>query len=174
MNTYRNQAQQKRSPTGGHGQKGRGRDNPGQSSPSPSRMSELCGDIVLNPKPEGEVNPALFDDIAHKAAKIIGEGQGNKPTQLRKFYDEIVMWEEKVNGEGSEEQSKRLRKYLPMIRMLNAKAAYAKGRKLVNDDFVVLLRRCLEQLEDDPETLRHVRLFFEAFMGFYKSVNPSG
>ena len=173
MNTDRRQGQQKRSCTDGRGRQGRRGNNPGQGSPNP-RMRELCDKIVLNPDSEGAVDPALFDDIASEAATIIGGNQRhNKSTQLRKFYDEILMWEEKVNGEGPEEPRKRLRKYLPMIRMLNAKAAYAKGRKHVNDDFVALLRRCLEQLEDDPETLRHARLFFEAFMGFYKSVNPS-
>ena len=173
MNTDRRQRQQKHSHTGGRRQQGQRRDDPGQNSPSKG-MQDLCNKIVLKSDSEGCVDTALFDDIAREAANIIGKGRGNnKPTQLRKFYDELLLWEEKVNGGGSEESGKRLRKYLPMIRMLNAKAAYAKGRKHVNADFVALLRRCLEQLEEDPETLRHARLFFEAFMGFYKSVKPS-
>ena len=41
--------------------------------------------------------------------------------------------------------------------------------------FVTLLRRCLEQVDDTPKSphaLRNSRLFFEAFMGFYKRHGP--
>jgi CRISPR-associated protein Csm2 len=53
--------------------------------------------------------------------------------------------------------------------MINAKAAYAEGRKpkLVTTDFVYLMRNTLAQVTD-PETLTHCKLFWEAFMGFYK------
>ena len=137
-------------------------------------MAGLCGRIILARSLEDKLDPDLFDGVAREAAEAIcGEGANrNKPSQLRKFYDELLMWEGRVNGKGPDEAHARLRKYLPLIRMLNAKAAYAQGRGHVGPDFVSLLRRCLEQVKDDPETLRHARLFFEAFMGFYKVVRP--
>ena len=62
--------------------------------------------------------------------------------------------------------------YLPFIRMLNAKAAYAKGRKLVDDKYVGLLNSGLQQVTDS-DTLHTFKLFMEAFMGFYKQERPN-
>ena len=113
----------------------------------------------------------LFDGVARGAAKHVAGGdrnQKNKPSQLRQFYDELVMWEEKVQRD-----ERRFREYLPFIRMLNAKAAYAAGRKHVDDNFVNLMHHCLGQV-DDARALRNFKLFFEAFMGFYMVERPSG
>ena len=74
----------------------------------------------------------LFDNVAQNAATTIADNRNsNKPTQLRRFYDEIVLWESKVN-----QQPDKFEEYLPFIRMINAKVAYALGRKLVDDNFV--------------------------------------
>ncbi len=109
----------------------------------------------------------LFDKIAKEKAEIIArDNNSNKSTQLRKFYDEIVMWETKTS-----QHPEKFAEFLPFIRMLNAKAAYAKGRKLVNEDYVMLLSDCLKQVECD-KTMRHFKLFMEAFMGFYKEERP--
>ena len=150
------------------------RSGPDRVQPSDA-IKALCTRVALTPGANGALDPALFDETARDAAKIVnGEGRNlNKSSQLRKFYDELLMWEERVHGSGREGAEARLREYLPLIRMLNAKAAYAQGRKHVGPDFVRLLRRCLEQIEDKPETLRHARLFFEAFMGFYKTLRPT-
>ncbi len=114
-----------------------------------------------------EVSADLFDKIAKEKAEMIAkDNKSNKPTQLRKFYDEIVMWETKTSR-----HPKKFAEFLPFIRMLNAKAAYAKGRKLVNEDYVTLLSECLRQVECD-KTMRHFKLFMEAFMGFYKEERP--
>jgi len=109
----------------------------------------------------------LFDIVARMTAEIIADDtKSNKPTQLRRFYDEIVMWENKTS-----QQSEKFDEYLPFIRMINAKAAYARGRKLVDDNYVKLLNDCLKQV-DSPETMRNFKLFMEAFMGFYKEKRP--
>ena len=150
------------------------RAGPAQKPPS-STITELCASIAFAPGASDTLDPTLFDEIARDAANIVSE-EGkklNRSTQLRKFYDELLMWEARVHGNGREGANDRLREYLPLIRMLNAKAAYAQGRNHVGPDFVHLLRRCLEQIEDKPETLRHARLFFEAFMGFYKTLRPT-
>ena len=137
-------------------------------------MKSLGSRIVL--APGTSISPDLFDDVADQAARIVA-GEGTRNSQLRRFYDELLRWEDKVNGGEPEGAEARLREQLPFIRMMNAKAAYAKGRKLkgrelVGAAFVEMLRRCLEQVNDDPGALRNCRLFFEAFMGFYKLHGP--
>jgi CRISPR-associated protein Csm2 len=116
----------------------------------------------------GELNPELFNGIAKRCAKAIGENRKrNKPSQLRRFYDELVMWQSKVGADNA-----RFEEVRPFILMLNAKAAYAEGRELVDKNFVSLIERCLRQAED-AKTLGYAKLFFEAFLGFYKEVRPS-
>jgi CRISPR-associated protein Csm2 len=118
-----------------------------------------------------KLDPELFNNVAkHEARRIAGDDPkktDNKPTQLRKFYDEIVMWDSKVMM-----YPEKFDEYLPFIRMLNAKAAYARGRKLVDDNFVGLLNTGLQQVIC-PETLHTFKLFMEAFMGFYKQERPN-
>ena len=136
-----------------------------------SEMTELCRKIALVPREGGALAPDLFDGTAEEAAKIVAD-EKTKPTQLRRFYDELLHWDEMVNGGGRECAGDRLREQLPFIRMMNAKAAYANGRNLVGASFAELLRTCLAQVDDNPQALRHCRLFFEAFMGFYKRHGP--
>lgn len=113
------------------------------------------------------LDPQLFNQVAKDCAKTIGDNRRcNKPSQLRRFYDELSMWVSKV-----EQHPERFAEYRPFILMLNAKAAYAKGRDLIDDNFVNLLAHCLGQA-DDATKLRQVKLFFEAFLGFYKEVRP--
>ena len=119
------------------------------------------------------LDPELFNGTARKYAKILAlreDGRPrneNKPTQLRRFYDEMVLWETRAS-----QQPDKFAEYLPFIRMINAKAAYAEGRKLVNPDFVSLMRHTLGEVKD-AETLTHCKLFWEAFMGFYKQERPN-
>ncbi len=121
---------------------------------------------------DGEALPAdLFDDIARSTAKTVAgdeRNQANKPSQIRQFYDELVMWEEKARA-----APERFDELLPFIRMLNAKAAYANGRRHVDSNFVDFIACCLGQV-DDYQTLRNFKLFFEAFLGFYKQERPTG
>ena len=134
-------------------------------------MHELSENIRLVPPKGGSLAPDLFDDVADKAAQIVAN-EGTKPSQLRRFYDELLRWDERVHHGDPEGAKDRLRRHLPFIRMMNAKAAYAKGRNLVGASFVDMLRRCLEQVNDEPDALHNFRVFFEAFMGFYKLRGP--
>jgi len=77
------------------------------------------------------------------------------------------MWDQKIK----QDPAKYL-EYLPLIKMLNAKVAYANGRKLVDDNFVKLMRHCLGQLNENKASFETCKLFFEAFMGFYKMHKP--
>ena len=100
------------------------------------------------------------------------EGSGrdsNKSTQLRKFYDELVMWFEKVHFERTPiEREAKYTEVAPFIQMLVAKVAYAKGRGHVDDNFEKLFAHLIRQISD-VESLKHAKLFMEAFMGFYKA-----
>ena len=151
-------------PQGNHrGRPGR----PGTDRPHHRDQSTLnTTRIVLNATP---LSVELFDDVARQTAReVAGDSRKNKPSQIRQFYDELVMWEEKVRRDES-----RFEEYLPFIRMLNAKAAYAKGRRHVDDNFVAFISCCITQV-DDYTSLRHFKLFFEAFLGFYKQERPTG
>jgi CRISPR-associated protein Csm2 len=116
-----------------------------------------------------QIDAELFNGTAKQEAKKVAAGgeRVNKPTQLRRFYDEIVMWENKATL-----HPEKFAEYLPFIRMINAKVAYAQGRKLVDDSFVGMMSECLKQVES-TDTLRTFKLFMEAFMGFYKQERPN-
>lgn len=115
----------------------------------------------------GKLEPQLFNEIARRCADTIGRNdRRNKPSQLRRFYDELVMWNTKV-----EQHPDRFEEYQPFILMLNAKAAYAEGRDLVDGNFVKLLDHCLRAITD-ARSLAIAKLFFEAFLGFYKEFRP--
>ena len=125
-------------------------------------------DIKLSKTGE-KLDPELFNGIARNEAKKVASGgdRVNKATQLRKFYDEIVLWDNKVLL-----HPEKFDEYLPFIRMLNAKVAYAEGRKLVDHNFVNLLNHGLKQVVC-AETLHTFKLFVEAYMGFYKQERPN-
>jgi len=107
----------------------------------------------------------LFSDDAENIAKLLNlDPSKNKPTQIRRFYDELVGWQERI---GTDEQ--KFKDYAAFIHMLNAKAAYAQGRKLVTQEFADWLRGCIAQI-DSPRTLNHFRLHFEAMLGFLKFI----
>lgn len=124
--------------------------------------------IQFKGKEPKDIDADLFNGIASDAAETIAQSKKelNKPTQLRRFYDEIVMWESKASLHPD-----KFPEYLPFIRMINAKAAYALGRKLVDDNFAQLISHGLKQVETYPD-LRNFKLFMEAFMGFYKEKRP--
>lgn len=131
---------------------------------------------------------ALKDDLFFEVAKAKsleifqgglnqrGTQDKNKSTQLRKFYDELVMWTDKVHSIGKLEPGQkseavreaRYRDSAPFIKMMNAKVAYAKGRNHVDDSFEAMFSHCIKSVSN-AETLKHAKLFMEAFMGFYKA-----
>jgi CRISPR-associated protein Csm2 len=116
------------------------------------------------------ISPKLYDEIANETAECIANSDSrdaNKSTQLRKYYDELCMWDQKIKQDPA-----MYLEYLPLIKMLNAKVAYANGRKLVDDNFVKLMRHCLGQLNENKASFETCKLFFEAFMGFYKMHKP--
>jgi CRISPR-associated protein Csm2 len=111
-----------------------------------------------------EIKAELFNSVAQRTAQTLASSarEVNKSTQIRRFYDELLMWEMKT----SQNESK-FNEYLPFILMLNAKVAYAEGRKHVDTNFTRFMNHCLGQVKD-AASLRTFKLFFEAMLGFYK------
>ena len=116
------------------------------------------------------LDPALFFQTAEQLAKDIDkegrESRGrdrNGSTQLRRFFDELVRLN--IQAQAKEHDWGMIK---PRVHMIVAKAAYAKGRDLVTDKFVNLIRDGISQV-DTAEDLQVFTNFFESFMGFYKS-----
>ncbi len=115
------------------------------------------------------LDPQIFSDVAKRVAKEIptSNTRVNRPSQLRRFYDEIVLWEDKVRA-----APERFEEYRPFLLMMNAKAAYAQGREVVSGEFACLVQHTLAQVQDE-KSLHLCKLFWEAFMGFYKLERPN-
>ncbi len=112
------------------------------------------------------LDPALFFQTAEKMAEDIdreGNNNQNKSTQLRRFFDELVRLN--IQAQAKKEEWGMIK---PRVHMIVAKAAYAKGRNLVTQKFVNLIRDGISQVES-REDLQVFTNFFESFMGFYKS-----
>jgi CRISPR-associated protein Csm2 len=160
MPERRHQHQQERGRGQGGGYRGDHRGRGREQDPLPTLTID---DIQFG----GQIDPELFNGIAKRCAvTVAANSRRNKPSQLRRFYDELVMWQTKVGADEARFQEVR-----PFILMLNAKAAYAEGRELVDKNFVKLLEHCLRQATD-AKTLSYAKLFFEAFLGFYKEQRP--
>jgi CRISPR-associated protein Csm2 len=113
----------------------------------------------------------IFSDVAREAArKVAAEASHtkNKSTQLRKFYDELVMWHDKLFDYNVKDKEATYKEFAPFIKMMCAKVAYAKGRGHVGSDFERLFTDIIKAIKN-PVTLKHAKLFMEAFMGFYKA-----
>lgn len=122
---------------------------------------------------DGKIDPELFSSKAEQFAKEVYKGQtktngkANKPTQLRKFYDEVLRFDGILKSCSHEKQKEEFEKLLPYLKMLNAKVAYAMGRDLVTEEFRDFISQSINQIEsrDDFDIFASL---FEAFMGFYK------
>ncbi len=118
------------------------------------------------------LEPELFSSIAEDWAKEVKNScnkdkkdkpTNNKPTQIRKFYDEVIRFNSIVETNPDEFDN-----ILPYLKMLNAKAAYAVGRKqLVSDKFKQFISESLSQIKDKDDFSAFVGLF-ESFIGYYK------
>ncbi|MFZ7214812.1 type III-A CRISPR-associated protein Csm2 [[Pasteurella] aerogenes] len=112
-------------------------------------------------------SPNIFSNIADEAAREIkANASANKSTQLRKFYDELAMWNDRVQLDQADKQAK-FKELEPFIKMLKAKVAYAKGRKHVDDHFMAIFNKTIDEIKC-PQTLKEAKLFMEAVMGYCK------
>lgn len=116
-------------------------------------------------KANNEIDPDLFSTKAEDLAKEIfdqSSNKKNKPTQIRKFYDEVLRFSSMLKNKPDD-----FNNVLPYIKMLNAKVSYALGRDLVSYSFKDFIAGSLSQI-NDPKDFEVFANFFEAFMGFYK------
>jgi len=124
--------------------------------------------IVLDYKQDNE----LFNETAKKIADDIGAGRGGvQNTQIRKFYDKVLELNDKAKRLNDDEFKNEI---LPFVKMLNSKVAYASqrnsgGGKLINGSFVRMMNECIKQIHT-KEGLNTFKLFFEAVIGFHKSL----
>ncbi len=132
-------------------------------------MSEI---IFWKDKENKKVDPTLFSIKAENLAKQLAQdcqesrNRENKRTQIRKFYDEVIRLDAEAKTNPQEWDN-----ILPLVHMLIAKAAYAKGRRLVSDNFVNFIRSSIKQISGAKD-LELFAGFFEAFMGFYRMYCP--
>jgi CRISPR-associated protein Csm2 len=125
-------------------------------------------------KSKMQLDIELFSTKAQKLAEEIykdqkqSKGKVNKPTQIRKFYDEILKFDSIIKSKPDD-----FEKLLPYLKMLNAKAAYALGRKLVSKKFKDFIFASSAQI-NTKEDFDAFKNFFEAFMGFYKYYDEKG
>ncbi len=136
----------------------------------PSLDPTLIQKIVFG----NQISADLYDSTPEAIAQHIGTNEKGearkgkvKSTQARRFYDEVVMWDEKIR-----QNPASFAENLPLIKMIKAKASYSRGRELIDDDFLAVLVQGLKQV-NDAKTLHQFKLFFEAFMGFYKVHGPN-
>jgi CRISPR-associated protein Csm2 len=110
----------------------------------------------------------LYNNTAEAMAKALtAHSKMNKPSQMRRFFDELTLWHQR-SRECTDEQFAEL---LPRIKMLKAKAAYAQGREHVDETFFRMVKAMIDPLSNKTE-LERAKLFFEAVLGFSKMHNP--
>ncbi|WKZ15878.1 MAG: type III-A CRISPR-associated protein Csm2 [Candidatus Jettenia caeni] len=119
------------------------------------------------------IDPDLFSGRADTLAKKIYDeartsNKLNKPTQIRKFYDEVLRFDSMLKTNPADFDN-----ILPYLKMLNAKAAYAMGRDLVSKGFKDFISNSLNQIKDKND-FDIFASFFEAFMGYYKFYDEKG
>ncbi|MCF6149115.1 MAG: type III-A CRISPR-associated protein Csm2 [Candidatus Kuenenia sp.] len=120
------------------------------------------------------IDPDLFSGRADELAKEIyteqkqSRGKANKPSQIRKFYDEVIRFDSMLKTNPADFEN-----ILPYLKMLNAKAAYAMGRDLVSKGFKDFIATSLNQVKDKNDFDAFAGLF-EAFIGYYKFYDKKG
>lgn len=119
-------------------------------------------------KSKNQLDPELFSTRAETLAKKIyaeqqqSRGRANKPTQIRKFYEEVLRFDSMVNTNPDDFEN-----ILPYLMMINAKVAYAAGRDLVTKGFKDFISTSLNQVKDKADFDAFAGLF-EALIGYYK------
>lgn len=102
----------------------------------------------------------LFDTTAEAFAKSFRKPESS---QLRRFYDELVRFDQLARQKGDDEW----KNILPLVKMMNAKVAYAHGRKHVDNDFYTAFTGMIRQISE-AKHLTNCKQFLEATIGFRK------
>ena len=148
------------------------------------KNNKLEGIMQIKLKNEdGSINYLAFSEDANKFAKEIhikglkknqpDNKEKNAMSQIRKFYDEFFkLTQRAISSSGQETKNFSEKQWknviLPQLHMLIPKVVYAKGRKLVTDEFVNFLKQIIEFVKT-KEDLKIACDFFEAFIGYYRA-----
>jgi CRISPR-associated protein Csm2 len=125
-------------------------------------------------KAKSKLKVELFSKTADEQAKIISGWDDGKQqvgrsapkyTQLRNFYDEVVKYKTELLA--NKEAKEYFAKKLPYIKMLNAKFAYAYGRKNITKVCQDFWRNLINEIKDYDDFIAFAD-FFESFMAFYR------
>ncbi len=108
----------------------------------------------------------MINKNADVIAKIIKQGS-NSYTQVRKFYDELLSLQKQAQGNQNNVDSGEFEKVLPMIYLVKSKAAYARGKKNINDNLLSFLVYYIEKIKN-IEQLKYFMLYFEAILGYLR------
>ncbi len=115
------------------------------------------------------LNVELFSQKAEDLARRLKDDKNkNRPSQLRKFYDQVLEIDARLRKLGSAEDFEVVR---AQLHLLLARSAYAQGRGLITGEFREFLKACISQIRS-PEDLAVFRDVFEAFMAYYKMYRP--
>lgn len=117
------------------------------------------------------MNPDLFDVEAQKRISQFNNHKG-KPltaTQMRNFFNEVKFHKSRLDTKFShDEKVEEFKQIFPHIRMLKARASYAKNRGNVTEGFVQFINDGVDNIKDYKDYLAFVMLF-EAVIGFAKA-----
>lgn len=112
-------------------------------------------------------------DLMATHARAFGSFFANsgKPTsaQLRNFHNDAKALESKLRQGGSRTTQQAYDEYEHLIKMLNAKVAYAYGRdpgKYVSKEFRDFIHKCVEAIKG-PSDFEAFMKFLEGTVGFY-------
>lgn len=122
---------------------------------------------------DGEnLDPKMVDEQAQEWAQRIRE---LKPTQLRRFFDEVKAIERQLDLEAQQsgDREAAFAAVRPRFKMLKARAAYAKGRlgRSMPDDFLQFMvnhTHAVQTAKDFDAFVKH----FEAVVAFHKYLSP--
>lgn len=117
------------------------------------------------------INPDLVTVWAQEWADKFFPRQGGQQrqgrqitsAQLRRFYGDVKNLEMRL--ENSADKDKAFSEILPMIKLLKAKAAYAKSRGLVPDNFKDWIWENVDMINGIRD-FKAFLLYFEAVVGF--------
>lgn len=114
-----------------------------------------------------------FGTDADKITKELGK-EDIKTSQLRKFFAAVKEIELYVKSNGDKWDEKAKMKFY----LLMPKIAYAKGRKVISEDFYNLMEVTMSKVgsgneEDTLEDFKRFVQFLESIVAYYKVNNPS-
>ena len=119
------------------------------------------------------IKESLVTEFAQKVAEASAKN-GLAANALRNFYDAVKDIETRLGRmETLSEKENAFRVHLPLIKMLTAKVAHAKGRKKIPEVFEKFLRECIKNVTSLAD-FEAFLLIFEAVAGWHTMFSKEG